>query len=52
MYVLTGVVTLYFNYVGKPSEIVRGCIYASLAITLISAGHYLTRVFPMSGKSV
>ena len=46
-YILTGVVTLYFNYLGRPSPIVTGFIYASLAITIISAGHYLAQVFPV-----
>lgn len=39
-YILTGVVTLYFNYVGTASEAVTAMIYASLAITFISAAHY------------
>ncbi|CAN5861090.1 CDP-alcohol phosphatidyltransferase family protein [soil metagenome] len=47
-YILTGVVTLYFNYRGEPSQLVTLCIYASLALTMISAAHYLTRVFPLS----
>jgi len=46
-YILTGVVTLYFNYRGESSQLVTLCIYASLALTLISAAHYLTRVFPL-----
>ena len=46
-YVMTGVVTLYFNYLGYQSSLVTVLIYASLAITLISAGHYLTQVFPL-----
>jgi cardiolipin synthase len=40
-FVLTGVVTLYFNYLGYTSPVVTVFIYASLAITLISAAHYL-----------
>jgi cardiolipin synthase len=44
-FILTGVVTLYFNYLGRSSQIVTACIYASLAITLISAGHYLWQIF-------
>jgi cardiolipin synthase (CMP-forming) len=43
-YILTGVVALYFNYLGRPSPIVTACIYASLAITLISAADYLRQV--------
>jgi cardiolipin synthase (CMP-forming) len=43
-YILTGVVALYFNYLEVPSPIVTWFIYASLAITVASAGHYLLRV--------
>jgi cardiolipin synthase len=39
-FILTGVVTLYFNYLGQPSPIVKVCIYASLAITIVSAADY------------
>jgi cardiolipin synthase len=46
-FVLTGVVTLYFNYLGHTSPVVTVCIYASLAITLISAAHYLVRVLKL-----
>ncbi|HXW06287.1 MAG TPA: CDP-alcohol phosphatidyltransferase family protein [Vicinamibacterales bacterium] len=42
-YVLTGVVTLYFNYLDRPSGVVSAFVYASLVITLISAGHYLAQ---------
>jgi len=43
-YIFTGVITLYFNYLGQPSAIVTAFIYASLVITFISAGHYLVQV--------
>ncbi len=43
-YVLTGVVTLYFNYLDRPSNIVTIFVYASLAITLVSAFHYVGQV--------
>ena len=43
-YVLTGVVTLYFNYLERDSMLVEAFVYASLAITLISAFHYLGQV--------
>jgi cardiolipin synthase (CMP-forming) len=46
-YILTGIVTLYYNWVGEPSDVVRVLVYASLVITVISAAHYLTRVFPV-----
>jgi cardiolipin synthase len=43
-FILTGVVTLYFNYLGRKTAIVDGFVYGSLAITLISAFHYLIQV--------
>jgi cardiolipin synthase len=46
-YILTGVATLYFNYLGQPSSVVTALIYASLVITVVSAAHYLTQVFPL-----
>ena len=48
LYIMTGVVTLYFNYLEEKSPIVTAFLYASLALTFISAGHYLVRVFPGS----
>jgi cardiolipin synthase (CMP-forming) len=44
-YVVTGVVALYFNYLEQPSPVVTAFIYASLAITLVSAFHYLVLMF-------
>jgi cardiolipin synthase len=44
VFVLTGVVTLYFNYLDRPSQIVQACIYASLIITLLSAADYARQV--------
>ncbi|MDQ3439182.1 MAG: CDP-alcohol phosphatidyltransferase family protein [Planctomycetota bacterium] len=46
-YIVTGVVALYFNYLDRPSGLVTILIYASLVITVISAAHYLTQVFPV-----
>ena len=43
-FILTGVVTLYFNYLGQKTAIVDAFVYASLAITVISAFHYLIQV--------
>jgi cardiolipin synthase len=43
-YILTGVVTLYYNYLGQKTPIVGAFIYASLVITLVSAFHYLIQV--------
>jgi cardiolipin synthase len=44
VYILTGVVTLYFNYLERESMVVTTFVYASLAITLVSAFHYLGQV--------
>lgn len=41
IYIVTGVMTLYFNYLGRSSPLFDICIYASLAITLISGFHYV-----------
>lgn len=46
-YILTGVAALYFNYMGRTSSIVQALVYASLAITFISAGHYAVQVARM-----
>ena len=45
IYIVTGVVTLYFNYLDVVSPIIAVFVYASLAITFVSAGHYLVKVF-------
>ena len=39
-FVITGVVALYFNYLEQPSPVVTVFVYASLAITVVSAFHY------------
>jgi cardiolipin synthase len=39
-FVLTGVVALYFNYLEQTSGLVTLFVYASLAITVVSALHY------------
>jgi cardiolipin synthase (CMP-forming) len=43
-FILTGVVTLLYNYLATPSPIPMLFVYASLAITLISAVHYLWKM--------
>ncbi len=43
-YVMTGLITLYFNYLGRSSPAIAVFVYASLAITLVSAAHYLLKV--------
>ena len=44
LYILTGVMALYYNYIGHSSQLVQVSIWASLAITFISAGHYAIQV--------
>jgi cardiolipin synthase len=43
-YIMTGVVTLYFNYLDVRSVITTAFVYASLVITFVSAFHYLIKV--------
>jgi cardiolipin synthase len=47
LFVMTGVTALYFNYLGRPSELVSWMIYASTAITVISSAHYAMQVARM-----
>ena len=47
LYIVTGVVALYFNYLGTPALVVRILIYASTVITLVSAGHYARQVIKL-----
>lgn len=49
-YIFTGLVTLYFNYLEQPSVLVRAFIYVSLALTFISAGHYLVQVIRIAPR--
>jgi len=44
IYLTTGVVTLFFNYRHETSPVITALVYASLAITLISAGDYVRRL--------
>ena len=41
IYILTGSVTMLFNFLGRVSVLVDVCIYASLIITLVSSLHYI-----------
>ena len=47
LYIMTGVVTLYFNFLGRPSPIVPVFVYASLVITLVSAFHYVGQIIKL-----
>ena len=41
VYILTGSITLFFNYLDRPSVLVDVGIWASLAVTLASGFHYI-----------
>ncbi len=41
VYILTGSLTLLFNYLGRPSVLVDVAIWAALAVTLASGFHYI-----------
>ena len=41
VYILTGSVMLFFNYLDRPSMVVTAAIWASLAVTLASGFHYI-----------
>jgi len=41
-YIVTSVVVMLFNFLRQTSPLVTVCIYASLAVTLISGIHYIT----------
>ncbi len=44
IYIITCVVVMFFNFLGRPSVLVTACIYLSLAFTLISGIHYIVHV--------
>jgi len=44
LFILTCVVVMYFNYLGRTSAVVDAFIWASLAITLVSGLDYVWRV--------
>jgi len=41
IYIVTCVVTLFFNYLGRDSRWIDACIWASCAISIASALHYI-----------
>ena len=41
VYILTAAVTMYFNWLGRPSVLVDVAIYATLSVTLVSGLHYI-----------
>jgi cardiolipin synthase len=40
-FILTGIATLFFNYLGQRSGVVDAFVYASLAATVVSSLHYI-----------
>ncbi|MPY91289.1 MAG: hypothetical protein GEU99_25685 [Luteitalea sp.] len=42
-YIATGVITLYYNYIARPSFVPGLFVWAALAITIVSGLHYLAR---------
>ena len=44
IYVMTGVVALYYNYLERPAVLVTLFVYASLVMSVISAAHYAVQV--------
>lgn len=49
VYVLTGLIALYANYLGHQLVLVDWFVYAALAITLASSLHYLIGIFRSLG---
>jgi len=43
-YIVTSVVVMYFNYLGRPSVIVDLMVWLSLALTLISSADYFLKM--------
>ena len=50
IYILTGLITLWFNYLEQPSGLVTAFVYASLVMTFISAAHYLVQVIRIAPR--
>ena len=51
VYIMTGSVTLYFNYLDRPSVLVDVVVWASLLITLISGFHYIVHAARLVNES-
>ena len=47
VYLLTAAVTMYFNWLGRPSALVDVAIYATLGVTLVSGLHYIAHASRM-----
>jgi cardiolipin synthase len=44
LFIVTGVVVLFFNYLGRPSPWIDVCVWGCLAITLASSIDYVRRI--------
>ena len=51
VYIVTGSVTLYFNYLGRPSVLVDVVVWASLVVTLVSGFHYIAHAARLVNES-
>jgi len=43
-YIVTAIIVMFFNYLGRQSWLVDAAVWASLAITLLSGFHYVVHV--------
>jgi cardiolipin synthase (CMP-forming) len=50
-YILTGVMTLYYNYREETTPVVTAFVYASLVITIVSALHYAAQMLRIDKRS-
>ena len=50
VYIVTIAAAMLFNYVGHHSRVVDACVYASLAITLVSGFHYIWHAAQILGE--
>jgi cardiolipin synthase len=48
-FILTGIATLYFNFLGQRSRVVDAFVYASLAATVVSSLHYIWKAMRGGG---
>ena len=51
VYIVTGSVTLYFNYLGRPSAFVDVVVWASLVVTVVSGFHYIVHAARLVNES-
>ena len=51
VYILTGSITLFYNYLGQPSVLVEVAVWASLVVTLASGFHYIGHAAKLLNRS-